>query len=130
MNITKVISLQLPWPAKSTGNHATKHTRGGVHYTTATAKAYRARVAAGIAGAGLVLGLPGPLQVEWQLTPPSGHGVDVDNVRKTVADALTLAGFWADDSNKVIRREVFDWMGQCPDKVGAVRVVVSVLGET
>lgn len=108
----------LPWPS-ATGNHAVKHTRTGGHYKTAEAKAYEAVVAQIVAGMGMgsLLGrqpLGGPLEVSWLLAPPDRRARDVDNVRKVVADALTRAGFWADDSNKVLRRESFEWTDPVP----------------
>lgn len=119
-------TFELPWPP--TGNHATKHTKTGGHYKTPQTVAYRALVTQIVAamGRGSLLGakpLGGPLAVEWVLAPPDLRGRDVDNVRKECADALTLAGLWADDSCKVIRREVFEWAE--PVREGRVLVTVT-----
>lgn len=121
-------AFELPWPP-ATGNHAVKHTRTGGHYKTAPAKAYEALVAQIVAamGMGQLIGerpLQGPLSVEWVLAPPDRRARDVDNVRKVVADALTRAGFWADDSNKVLAREAFEWTE--PVRGGAVHLTVEV----
>lgn len=119
-------TFELPWPP--TGNHATRHTRTGGHYKTRETLAYRGLVAQIVAamGMGNLLGkqpLSGPLAVEWVLGPPDRRSRDVDNVRKECADALTLAGLWADDSCKVIRRESFEWTE--PVREGRVLVTVS-----
>lgn len=119
-------TFELPWPP--TGNHATKHPSAGVHYKTPKARAYRGLVAQilGGMGRGSLLGqkpLAGPLHVEWVLAPPDRRARDVDNVRKECADALTLAGLWADDSCKVIRREVFEWAE--PVRDGRILVTVT-----
>jgi crossover junction endodeoxyribonuclease RusA len=119
----------LPWP-KVTGNHAVKHTRSGGHYKTPEAKAYEATVAQIVAsmGMGSLLGqkaLGGPLKVLWLLSPPDRRARDVDNVRKVVADALTRAGFWEDDSNKVLVRETFEWADSTPG--GEVSLLVEVM---
>jgi crossover junction endodeoxyribonuclease RusA len=122
-------SFALPWP-KVTGNHAVKHTRAGGHYKTPEAKAYEAVVAQIVAsmGMGNLLGkkpLGGPLKVLWLLSPPDRRARDVDNVRKVVADALTKAGFWLDDSNKVLVRETFEWAPSTPG--GEVSMMVEGL---
>jgi crossover junction endodeoxyribonuclease RusA len=93
-------TFTLPWPP--TGNHAVKHTRYGAHYATPQAKAYRYTIAALIAaqrGAGAA---EGPLAVEATFFPPDARRRDLDNLWKTLADALTAAGLWQDDSQ--IRR--------------------------
>lgn len=122
--VVRVLSLELPWPP--TGNHATKHTRSGVHYKTREAGLYRSTVRNEVYGL-MALGLPlaGPLSVSWLLAPPDRRARDVDNVRKECADALTLAGLWTDDSCKVIRRERFDWTEPVPG--GRVMLEVEVL---
>jgi crossover junction endodeoxyribonuclease RusA len=121
--------FSLPWP-KATGNHAVKHTRTGGHYKTNEAKAYEAMVAQIVAGMGMgsLLGknpLGGPLSVSWLLSPPDRRARDIDNLRKVVADALTKAGFWVDDSNKVLTRESFEWSDSTPG--GEVSLLVEVV---
>jgi crossover junction endodeoxyribonuclease RusA len=119
-----VTHLELPWPP--TGNHATKHTRSGGHYKTREAALYRAIVRTEVYLLGLTcLPLVGPLEASWLLSPPDRRARDVDNVRKELADALTLAGFWLDDSCKVIRRERFEWTDPTPG--GRVHLTVEVL---
>lgn len=117
------LEIELPWPP--TGNNATRHTRTGGHYKTAQAVAYRTQVARTIAALKASFGLPlaGPLTVSWILSPPDRRARDVDNARKELADALTLAGLWTDDSNKVIRSERFQWTD--PEPGGRVYLSVS-----
>jgi len=120
---SEVICLEVLWPP--TGNHATRHTRSG-HYKTREAALYRAQVRADVCLLGLsCLPLVGPLKVSWRLSPPDRRARDVDNVRKELADALTLAGFWKDDSCKVIRHEQFEWTEPVPG--GRVQVTAGVL---
>ena len=120
------IEITLPYPP-TTGNHTTKKGRHGF-YTVPGVKAYRDEVAYRLAADGLVLGLEGPLAVEWMVSPPNRRAVDEDNFLKVAKDALTRAGFWIDDSNKVIRRTTFEWLDPTPG--GAVRLRVAYLGAT
>jgi Holliday junction resolvase RusA-like endonuclease len=122
-----VYVLELPWPP-ITGNRSVKHTKHG-HYKCPKAVAYRAAVARSLSGQGVgsLMGqkpLVGPLIASWVLAPPDKRARDMDNVRKEIADALTLAGFWADDSNKVLVREVFEWTD--PVAGGAIALTVEV----
>jgi crossover junction endodeoxyribonuclease RusA len=121
--------FELPWP-KVLGNHATKHTRSGGHYKVAEAVAYDALVGQIVASMGMgrltnEKPLAGPLSVSWLLGPPDARARDLDNVRKVVADALTKAGFWADDSCKVLVREAFEWTPPTPG--GAIGLTVEVV---
>lgn len=121
--------FELPWPPVL-GNHATKHTRSGQHYKVPKAVAYDALVRQIVAsmGMGCLTGqkpLAGPLSVSWLLAPPDKLARDVDNVRKVAADALTKAGFWVDDSNKVLTREAFEWTPPTPG--GSIGLTVEVL---
>lgn len=121
--------FELPWP-KVLGNHATKHTRAGGHYKVPEAVAYEALVGQIVASMGMgrltnQKPLAGPLSVSWLLGPPDSRARDVDNVRKVVADALTKAGFWKDDSCKVLVREAFEWTKPTPG--GAIGLTVEVL---
>ena len=123
-NVNTTLSLELGWPP--TGNHATKHTRSGVHYKTREASLYRSFVRNAVYER-MIPGLPltGPLAVSWLLAPPDKRARDVDNVRKECADALTLAGLWTDDSCKVIRQENFLWTEPVPG--GRVLLTVEVM---
>lgn len=119
----KTIELELPWPP--TGNSSTRHTRTGGHYKTAKAVSYRAAVAQLLGWKGLGTDpLKGPLKVEWLLAPPDRRSRDVDNARKEAADALTIGGLWADDSNKVIREERFIWTE--PEPKGKIFLTITI----
>lgn len=107
--------LHLPYPPVS-GNHATKHTRSGRHYTTDAAREYATAVAeeahrVGMAG----LKLHGPLRVIYRAHPPDLRERDSCNVMKISKDAITGANVWINDSNKVITREEFEWHHVTPD---------------
>lgn len=125
----RTIELVLPYPPS--GNHSVRHGRGGAHYLTGETLAYRAAVARAVAEAGLGPGsgheaLGGPLGASWLLLPPDERHRDLDNVRKTAADALTKAGVWRDDSGRVIRRESFEWGPSLPG--GRIELAIEVLG--
>ena len=62
----------------------------------------------------------GPLAVVCEIYPPDGRRRDMDNVWKTLADSLTHAGVWLDDSQIVDLRLV-----RCDQREGGM-VVVSV----
>lgn len=107
------LTLELPYPPV-TGNQAVRHAGRGVHYKTAVARGYESLVASTVRLARLTAqiapeALTGPLVATWVLAPPDRRARDCDNVRKVVGDALTKAGLWQDDSNKVLVREVFEW---------------------
>lgn len=115
--------LILPYPPVS-GNHATKHTRNGRHYTTDSARDYASRVAefahrAGVAG----LKLKGPLDVRYDAHAPDKLDRDSCNVMKIAKDAITKAEVWVDDSNKVIQREEFRWFYPVPEGMLVVEIV-------
>jgi len=115
--------IDLPWPP-ATGNHTTRLGKKGF-YTIGSIKAYREQVGWLIRAAKLDRRLSGPLIVEWFANPPDRRAVDDDNVMKVVKDALTKAFFWQDDSNKVIRRTVFEWGD--PIKGGRIKITVSTM---
>lgn len=113
------IVIELPWPSLSGNNH-TRGRAGGGRYLTAEAKAYRMAV-------GLCVGRrrapEGAVRTEWLLSPPDSRARDVDNVMKVVKDALTAAGFWADDSNRVIPAGAWQWAP--PSKPGGIYLTVT-----
>lgn len=63
--------------------------------------------------------------MDFLVEPPDLRARDVDNLMKVVKDALTDAGFWVDDSNKVIRKGSWEWAGP-----GKGSVLVTATGGT
>jgi crossover junction endodeoxyribonuclease RusA len=114
------VKLTLPYPP--TGNHAVKHGRFG-HYLTAKAKKYRADVAVLVRQQ-----FPGPplgcaIRVVAEISPPDRRRRDMDNVWKTLADAMTHARAWMDDFQIADLRLV----RTAPVKGGTVTIVVEVI---
>ena len=93
-----MITLRLPWPP--TGNLTVRHTKSGAHYRTAASKNYQKAVAAEamIQGLHRLTPLVGRLRVIYHCWPPDARRRDLDNIAKTLNDALTYAGVWKDDS--------------------------------
>lgn len=114
------IILTLPYPPS--GNHSVKHARGG-HYLGLSTKTFRrdVRMLALHYGVGDA-DLAGPLSVTYRFAPPDDRHRDSCNVIKSLKDALTLAGVWIDDSNRVIRRELIEWLPK--QKIGEVTVTI------
>ncbi len=112
--------LTLPYPP--TGNLTTR-TGQGRHYTRAETLAYRRDVAALVVHYQARQNLPGPLAVTYTLTPPDDRRRDSENALKTLKDALTLAGVWTDDSNKVIPEEHIYWRPKA--RIGQVVVTIT-----
>lgn len=107
------VFFQLPYPYIS-GNNQYSHSRSGTKLKDEAIQ-YRSRVHGILYGLGLAqLKLQGPLWVEWQLHPPNGTRRDTDNARKPMADAITAAGVWEDDSNQHLLTEVFHWKPSVP----------------
>lgn len=88
--------LSLPYPP--TGNHATRHA-GGRHYLTPEVRAYRIMVDSIVQARRITPVAPKvPCKVVAEIHHPDNRRRDMDNTWKTLADALTMAGVWADDS--------------------------------
>jgi len=119
MSIVKMplTGLELPYPGGS-GNHSVRHA-GGSHYLSDEAKAYRVLVALACRHVRPVVG---PLCLDWLIAPPDKRARDIDNLFKVVCDALTHAGFWPDDSNKVITQGAWQWAAPVPG--GAIFLTV------
>lgn len=117
----RTIELTLPYP-KGTGNTSVRHANGA-HYLSKDAGRYRALVAAACLRQGAHgLRLQGPLVVTVLASPPNKRRFDMDNALKVLGDALTIAGVWADDSNLVIRRMVWEWAE--PTQDGAIYLTI------
>ncbi len=117
--VKSTVQLELPYPSR-TGNHSVKHTANGRHYLTKEALTYRDLVAACLRGRKAPAG---QLSVAWTFCPPDRRRRDTSNLLKVVEDALTLAGFWADDSNLVQPRGSWEWRE--PVKGGVVLLDVT-----
>jgi Holliday junction resolvase RusA-like endonuclease len=113
--------VRLPYPPVS-GNHAYHNNRDGSRTLKEEVVRYRASVTRALVGQGCEQAMFGsdgkPLWVEWHIHPPIGTR-DVDNFRKVLADALSRAGFWVDDSGKVLQLEVFHWFDPVQSKEDA-----------
>ena len=118
-------SFELPWPPS--GNVQARHTKTGGHYLNPKIAAYRALVARelrvnGCAKVDGFKSLGGPLEVAVVASPPDRRATDADNRLKCLLDALVHGGLLEDDSNRVIRRLVWDW---CPPEPGG-RIFLTV----
>jgi crossover junction endodeoxyribonuclease RusA len=118
-----LVSIDLPYPVGCTGNTAVRHA-GGRHYLSAKAVAYHALVAVAVRRLGLSSPLVGPLRASWVMCPPDLRARDHTNVFKVCEDALTRAGFWVDDSNRVIASGDWRWAFP-PIKGGRISLTVS-----
>lgn len=106
---SRPLEIELPYPSRS-GNRHQRHGRGS-HYLSTEAKAYIQAVRKQAELIGVADIKPaGPFVVDLVLQPPDGRDRDGDNVEKVVMDALVKAGVFADDSNKVIRKVVREWV--------------------
>lgn len=101
-NSTPIFEVTLPWPPtvnlywrhKVTGRLATV-------YISAEGKAYRKAVNDLVLEAAMVqryLKAVGPVRVVIEAFPPDRRKRDLDNILKSLLDALTHAGVWEDDS--------------------------------
>ena len=89
-------------------------------FVTKAGQMYRLAIKADLMGSGAVKGYDVPLSVKMKIVPPDRRRRDIDNICKTLFDALTLAGLWTDD--KLIKHltvEVAD-----PMKPGHVELAV------
>jgi crossover junction endodeoxyribonuclease RusA len=93
---------------------------GGKHYLTAKAKGYYHEVAWCVREQGKLVNLDMPLKVQCWLFPPDKRRRDMDNAWKVVADSLTKARVWQDDS--LIKSLNLEW-GEV-QKGGLIRVLI------
>lgn len=118
------ITVVLPYPPVS-GNHAVRHSRGG-HYRDPKAEGYRLVIARELSKMGLAGGKWTPvtnLRVRLRVCPPDNRERDLDNMLKEFKDALTKAGFWSGDSNKVIKAWEIEWLPTLPGGAISMRVM-------
>jgi crossover junction endodeoxyribonuclease RusA len=119
MVIHTTVAIELPYPRVS-GNHSVRHTRSGGHYLTDEAREYHDAIAYAVRRRKAPAGA---IRTEWLLAPPDLRARDHTNVLKVTEDALTRAGFWSDDSNKVIRSG--DWAWAPVVKGGRIHLTVT-----
>lgn len=95
--------LILPWPPSN--NRYYRHDRGITHISTA-GKRYRQKVTEIVKSKLLDIGTTKPLKVRIECHMPDKRRRDLDNLQKAAFDALTKAGFWADDSQVIDYRVI------------------------
>lgn len=119
-----MIELTLTFPP-ATGNHTTRiNHKTKRFYTLPKIKRYRTAIMRDLHAARTRKAVRGtlidPVSVRLVITPPDRRRRDSGNIIKVLYDALTRAGFWADDS--LVRREVIEW-GE-PAKPGFITMQV------
>jgi crossover junction endodeoxyribonuclease RusA len=96
-DLTPTFEVTLPWPP--TVNTYWRHAaRGGTAmvYISKEGQAYRTAVQGLVATKRKLH--TGRLRVEIEAWPPDKRKRDLDNILKSLLDALTYAGIWEDDS--------------------------------
>lgn len=96
-----MIELELPYPPSA--NHYYRHV-GPRTLISREGRRYRERVGAILASAG-VRPLSGPISIRVEVYPPDRRRRDLDNLQKSLWDALQHGGAYADDS-QIVRLEV------------------------
>ena len=97
--------LKLPWPPSA--NHYWRHTNIGGHYISKQGKDYRMLVLIAARKAGVRTPNLDRLRVEITATMPDARRRDLDNLLKSLLDAMQHAGCYHDDEQideLVIRR--------------------------
>ncbi len=87
--------LELPYPPSV--NMYWRHTKAGRHYISAEGKAFRETVGWIVKQARASERLTEKLDVTVQIFPPDKRRRDIDNVFKSLLDALQHAGGYEDD---------------------------------
>lgn len=95
--------ITLPWPPSN--NRYYRHNRGRTHIST-EGIAYRQAVSKIINDGILDILTEAPIKIRIECHMPDRRRRDLDNLQKAAFDALTKAGFWADDSQVVDYRVV------------------------
>ena len=116
-----MITLTLPWPPSV--NHYWRSVQGRV-LISREGRAYRETVAEA-ALVRRVKALTGRLELHIQAVPPDRRRRDLDNVLKSLLDALQHAGCYEDDSQ--IDRLSIERQPR-PEAPGQVRVTVQEMG--
>lgn len=114
--------LFLPFPPTVNSYYSAGH--GKVRYVSKAGHLFREKVLIDINEQAAGIQLDGRLNVEVILYPPDRRTRDLDNYMKALLDAITHAGFWADDEQidqlSIMRGEVV--------KAGFSRVEVNRAG--
>lgn len=92
-----MIEFELPFPPSV--NHYYRRV-GHRTLISREGRRFRERVCALLAGAG-VSPLDGPLVLQIEVYPPDRRTRDIDNVQKSLLDALEQGGLYGDDSQIV-----------------------------
>ncbi|GAA4321837.1 RusA family crossover junction endodeoxyribonuclease [Pigmentiphaga soli] len=90
----------LPYPPSVNGYWRTPRSGpiAGRTLISEAGRKYRAEIGALIAATRSAFGLTGRLRVEIAMHAPDKRQRDLDNITKSLLDALTHAGVWVDDS--------------------------------
>lgn len=104
----RALELSLPYPRVS-GNGKTRLGPSGV-FSVKAARDYDLDVKKALVNS-VWSGdaIRAQIEVHFDAWPPDARERDSDNVEKVLKDALTKAGLWSSDSNRVIRRSIFTW---------------------
>lgn len=98
----KIYNIFLPWPP-STGNTTTRHTKKGHHYTKPEIITYRREVALKLIEHDFKQIEGKQYEIIWNLYPETKRAVDIDNIRKVIADAV-----FKKDDIFTIHKETFE----------------------
>lgn len=96
-----MIEFELPFPPSV--NHYYRHV-GPRTLISRRGRAFRRKVCAILAASG-VGPLAGPLHVEIEVYPPDRRRRDIDNLQKSLLDALEHGGAYRDDS-QIVKLEI------------------------
>ncbi len=98
----------IPYPP--TVNTYWHHNRSGRVFLSSEARRYKQSVAEILRSRGRLRRITGRVALRVEVFPPDHRVRDLDNVLKSILDALTYAGLWLDDSQvddlHVVRRHI------------------------
>ena len=120
-----IIQLCLPYPPLS-GNNANKVGQGRI-YKTDAAKGFELAVKSVIVNSRFAsIKVDYQIIVTYDVWPPDKRERDSDNVEKPTKDAITKAGLWSTDSNKLIRESRFRWHDRNEEEAPHGLVVLTI----